>query len=179
MIWAALLILNLSPDREPASMFHRDFARRRCRTMKSTRCRPSEPGNFLPAPAPLAQPRRQSNQGRSRLHSASEALLSRRAFISKKDCGEFFAAVTRRGGTCARRHIMPLNAISGVVPAKPTGPAFGRPDDRLRASRDPYGVPYRFGRGGRGLLSHERRWLWVPAFAGTTHEDTMEPCMPD
>ncbi len=24
-----------------------------------------------------------------------------------------------------------------VVPAKPTGPAFGRPDDRLRASRDP------------------------------------------
>jgi hypothetical protein len=25
-----------------------------------------------------------------------------------------------------------------VVPAKPTGPAFGRPDDRLSASRDPY-----------------------------------------
>jgi drug/metabolite transporter (DMT)-like permease len=28
-------------------------------------------------------------------------------------------------------------ANSIVVPAKPTGPASGRPDDRLRASRDP------------------------------------------
>jgi len=27
-----------------------------------------------------------------------------------------------------------------VIPVKPTGPAFGRPDDRLRASRDPYRV---------------------------------------
>ena len=26
---------------------------------------------------------------------------------------------------------------SAVVPAKPAGPAFGRPDDRLRARRDP------------------------------------------
>jgi len=58
--------------------------------------------------------------------------------------------------------------MSLVVPAKPTGPAFGRPDDRLRASRDPYSVPYRFSRGGWGLLFNERRWLWVPAFAGTT-----------
>ena len=40
-------------------------------------------------------------------------------------------------------------------------------------SRDPYAVPYRFSRGGRGLLSNERRWLWVPAFAGTTWEDSI------
>src|SRR5258706_10472870 len=34
-----------------------------------------------------------------------------------------------------------------VVPAKPTGPASGRPDDRLRASRDPYAVHNRSGDG--------------------------------
>ena len=29
------------------------------------------------------------------------------------------------------------DVIFAVVPAKPTGPASGRPDDGLRASRDP------------------------------------------
>src|SRR5258705_8337580 len=55
-----------------------------------------------------------------------------------------------------------LNSL--VVPAKPTGPAFGRPDDRLRASRDPYAVPYRLGRGGRNLLSQQTPAAIGPCF---------------
>jgi hypothetical protein len=55
-----------------------------------------------------------------------------------------------------------LNSL--VVPAKPTGPAFGRPDDRLRASRDPYAVPYRFGCGGRNLLSQQTPVAMGPCF---------------
>jgi predicted nucleic acid-binding Zn ribbon protein len=55
-----------------------------------------------------------------------------------------------------------------VVPAKPTGPASGRPDDRLRASRDPYAVAWRLALLGEAFRNDEGRGLWVPAFAGTT-----------
>jgi hypothetical protein len=46
-----------------------------------------------------------------------------------------------------------------VVPAK-----------RLRASRDPYAVPFRFGKVGEAFCYRWRRWLCIPAFAGTTAE---------
>src|SRR6266568_7458381 len=39
-----------------------------------------------------------------------------------------------------------------------------RPGER----RDPYAVPYRLGTLSKAFPSNERRWLWVPAFAGTT-----------
>src|SRR5437879_12356413 len=55
-----------------------------------------------------------------------------------------------------------------VVPAKPTGPASGRPDDRLRASRDPYAAAYPWALCWTAFATYERRWVWVPAFAGTT-----------
>ena len=55
-----------------------------------------------------------------------------------------------------------------VVPVKPTGPAFGRPDDRLRASRDPYAVASRLGDVADAFRKNKSLWLWVPAFAGTT-----------
>src|ERR1700704_1326962 len=59
------------------------------------------------------------------------------------------------------------------VAAKPTGPAFGRPDDRLRASLDLYAVLYRWDDRGEAFRNNEHRWLWVPAFAGTTKKMAM------
>src|SRR3979411_1357210 len=59
------------------------------------------------------------------------------------------------------------------VAAKPTGPAFGRPDDRLRASLDLYAVLYRWDDRGEAFRNNEHRWLWVPAFAGTTKKRPM------
>ena len=37
-------------------------------------------------------------------------------------------------------------------------------------SRDPYAVPFR---SVQAFRPNERRWLWVPAFAGTTQEDSI------
>jgi len=37
-------------------------------------------------------------------------------------------------------------------------------------SRDPYTVPYRLSTKAETFCPNERRWLWVPAFAGTTKE---------
>jgi len=37
-------------------------------------------------------------------------------------------------------------------------------------SRDPYAVPFVFGTLVDTFRNHKRRWLWVPAFAGTTKE---------
>ena len=37
-------------------------------------------------------------------------------------------------------------------------------------SRDPYAVPFVFGTLVDTFRNHKRRWLWVPAFAGTTQE---------
>src|SRR6187399_2149429 len=34
--------------------------------------------------------------------------------------------------------------------------------------RDPYAVPFRWGAVAETFCHHERRWLWVPSFAGTT-----------
>ena len=34
--------------------------------------------------------------------------------------------------------------------------------------RNPYAVPWRSENGANGLCYNEHRWLWVPAFAGTT-----------
>ena len=77
--------------------------------------------------------------------------------------------------------------------AGPTGPAFGRPDDKLRDThqlqfmtlmgfaslnpaarrpcerRDPYAVSSLLCIGADALRNHGRQGLWVPAFAGTTH----------
>src|SRR5882757_7515058 len=39
---------------------------------------------------------------------------------------------------------------------------------RPRESGDPYSVSSRFGTVAEAFCHHERRWLWVPAFAGTT-----------
>ena len=43
---------------------------------------------------------------------------------------------------------------------------FGRPGE----CRDPYAVPFVFGTLVDTFRNHKRRWLWVPAFAGTTQE---------
>src|SRR5882672_12794709 len=40
-------------------------------------------------------------------------------------------------------------------------------------SRDPYAVPSRCGTESETFHNNERRWLWVPAFAGTTWEDSI------
>src|SRR6267142_7035262 len=40
-------------------------------------------------------------------------------------------------------------------------------------SRDPYAVPSRCGTESETFHNNERRWLWVPAFAGTTQEDSI------
>src|SRR6267142_3301457 len=37
-------------------------------------------------------------------------------------------------------------------------------------SRDPYTVSYRLSTKAETFCPNERRWLWVPAFAGTTKE---------
>jgi len=66
-------------------------------------------------------------------------------------------------------------AASRGVLASPSGSRecaghiLRRPCER----RDPYAVPYRFVHDGRDLPSQKRRWLWVPAFAGTTMEDSI------
>jgi hypothetical protein len=41
------------------------------------------------------------------------------------------------------------------------------------ASRDPYAAASRFGTVANAFCSNARRWLWVPAFAGTTQEDSI------
>src|SRR3989440_11078623 len=45
-------------------------------------------------------------------------------------------------------------------------PAHCRPGER----RDPYAAASLFGKVATGFCSNKRRWLWVPAFAGTTLE---------
>ncbi len=61
-----------------------------------------------------------------------------------------------------------------VVPAKPTGPAFGRPDDRLRASRDAFAVLYRLDEGAEAFRNINAGG--VLAFARTTKK--MAGCYP-
>src|SRR5258706_5338123 len=72
--------------------------------------------------------------------------------------------------------------ISAAPPFVPTSPACGTRrstpgcsdhDDaryslRRPESGDPYSVSSRFGTVAEAFCHHERRWLWVPAFAGTT-----------
>src|SRR6202047_2642728 len=42
------------------------------------------------------------------------------------------------------------------------------PRRRPRARGDPYAVPSRWGTVGETFCNYQSRWLWVPAFAGTT-----------
>ena len=43
-------------------------------------------------------------------------------------------------------------------------PSTGRPCE----SRDPYAAAHQFGAAASAIFRHKHRWLWVPAFAGTT-----------
>src|SRR4029077_3708123 len=52
--------------------------------------------------------------------------------------------------------------------APPPGLAFGEPDDRLQRGIQ-HAAASRFGTMANAFCSNKRRWLWVPAFAGTTH----------
>ncbi len=58
------------------------------------------------------------------------------------------------------RIVIHYNYLTGSQPAN----LKGRPGER----RDPYAVPYEKGTAVAASLHHERLWLWVPAFAGTT-----------
>src|ERR1700683_511140 len=52
-------------------------------------------------------------------------------------------------------------------------------DRRPGECRDPYAVPFRLGARGVAFRSNEGRWLWVPAFAGTTWcESSPSPSLP-
>src|SRR5258708_28878 len=44
-----------------------------------------------------------------------------------------------------------------------------RPGER----RDPYAVPFPLGTVADAFRNHGRRWLWVPAFAGTTWKENL------
>src|SRR5947207_4540711 len=53
-------------------------------------------------------------------------------------------------------------------------PAQCRPGER----RDPYAAASLFGKVANGFCSNKRRWLWVPAFAGTTLESVARVDIP-
>src|SRR5260221_673532 len=59
-------------------------------------------------------------------------------------------------------------AVTGLSDARDCPPSR-RPGER----RDPYAVYSRFGTRGVAFRNHEGRWLWVPAFAGTTCGDAL------
>src|ERR1700722_436847 len=48
-------------------------------------------------------------------------------------------------------------------------------DRRPGECRDPYAVSFRLGARGVAFRSNEDRWLWVPAFAGTTWGEILRP----
>jgi len=54
------------------------------------------------------------------------------------------------------------------VCARKRAPLFRRPCER----RDPYAVKLRFKDVASGTANNRSRWLWVPAFAGTTRKFT-------
>ena len=60
-----------------------------------------------------------------------ERFLQNLGRIAPRECGAIFEI------GCSKIE-SELGYKIHVVPAKPTGPASGRPDDRLHASRDPY-----------------------------------------
>ncbi len=68
-------------------------------------------------------------------------------------------------GPCFRRDDGGGFVVAGEAISSPVVPA-----KRLRAP-DPYAVPSRFGTRLVAFRYHYGRWLWVPAFAGTTAED--------
>src|SRR5437868_5798714 len=49
---------------------------------------------------------------------------------------------------------------------------------RPRAGGDPYAVPLRWGTVSDIFCNNKGRWLWVPAFAGTTRGELMQPSSP-
>src|SRR5882724_4276614 len=51
-----------------------------------------------------------------------------------------------------------------------------QPVRRPCESRDPYAVPSRCGTESETFHNNDRRWLWVPAFAGTTKESGWGGC---
>src|SRR5260370_7331046 len=84
--------------------------------------------------------------------------------------------------------------LADVVPAKPTGPAFGRPDDRLRARRrkdERYStnvVPANagthtpclldFGAVAAAICNNQSRGVWVPAFPLAHQAHRAHPTIP-
>src|SRR5713226_7142385 len=90
-------------------------------------------------------------------------------------------APTELGFSRVRQYHCPKSATADLDGAGPestlilAGEEISSPSSRPSACarRDPYAVPSRFGTRSVAFRYHHGRWLWVPAFAGTTAEDLL------